>query len=94
MLNKLISAGLEINGRKDTKCICFFHIVFENCQGNDKKKCVYISARVAQKLYLSTCVLFRNVCFLFLILEQILKRSLFIYPTLLGVTIQLVCQCR
>ena len=40
--------------------------------------CVHISASVAQKLYLSTFVLFRNVCSLFLILEYILKRSLFI----------------
>jgi hypothetical protein len=38
---------------------------------------VHISTSV-QKLYLSTFVLFRNVCFLFLILEYILKRSLFI----------------
>jgi hypothetical protein len=43
-----------------------------------QKMCVHISASVAQKLYLSTFVLFRNVCFLFLILEYILKRSLFI----------------
>jgi hypothetical protein len=63
-------AGLEINGHKDAKCICFFHIASENCHGNDKK-CVsiYILASVAQKLYLSSFVLFRNVCFLFLILE-------------------------
>ena len=41
------------------------------------KMCLHISASV-QKLYLSTFVLFRNVClcFLFLILESILKRSL------------------
>ena len=48
----------------------FFHIASENCHRNDKRYvCIYISASVAQKLYLSTFVLFRNLCFLFLILE-------------------------
>ena len=50
-----------------SKCV-FFHIASENCHGNDKK-CVHISASVSQQLYLSSFVLFRNVCFLFLILE-------------------------
>jgi hypothetical protein len=65
---------VEWQGSKltDTKTLnaCFFHIASENCHGNDKK-CVsiYILASVAQKLYLSSFVLFRNVCFLFLILE-------------------------
>ena len=61
----------------DAKCVCFFHIGSENWHVNDKKMRVHISASV-QKLCLSTFVLFRNVCFLFLILESILKRSLFI----------------
>ena len=37
--------GLEIKGRKDAKCICFFQIASENCHGNDKK-CVCIFQQV------------------------------------------------
>jgi len=37
------NTGLEINGRKDVKCVCFFHIASENCHGNDKNACAYFS---------------------------------------------------
>jgi hypothetical protein len=36
-----INTGLEISGRKDVKCVCFFHIASENCHGNDKNACAY-----------------------------------------------------
>ena len=39
------ATGLEINGRKDAKCVCFFHIASDNCHGNDKK-CVCIFQQV------------------------------------------------
>ena len=61
-------AWLYMTVTQGSKCVCFFHIASENCHGNDKK-CVHISASVSQKLYLSSFVWFRNVCFLFLILE-------------------------
>ena len=44
--------GLEITGRKEAKCVCFFILVSENCHVNDKKMRAHISASV-QKLYLS-----------------------------------------
>jgi hypothetical protein len=65
----LIQAELEITGRKDAKYVFFFHIAFASWHGNGKKMCMHITASVAQELYLTTFVLFRNVCFLFLILE-------------------------
>ena len=67
-LTKLVIPGLKITGRKDAKSVCFFHICIWKMSCERQKMGVHISASV-QKLYLSTFVLFRNVCFLFLILE-------------------------
>jgi hypothetical protein len=38
-------SGLEIIGRKDAKCVCFFIFASENCHVNDKK-CVCIFQQV------------------------------------------------
>ena len=43
-----IRPGLEITGRKDAKCICFYHIASENWHVNDKK-CVCIFQQVYKK---------------------------------------------
>ena len=51
LANSFALTGLEITGRKDAKCVCFFHIAPENSQGR-QKMCVHISASVAHKLYL------------------------------------------
>ena len=36
-------AGLEITGRKDAKCVCFFIFASENCHVNDTNACAYFS---------------------------------------------------
>jgi hypothetical protein len=56
---------LEITWRKDAKCDCFLYCVWIlTCEW--QKMRVYKLTSV-QRLYLSTFVLLRNVCFLFLI---------------------------
>ena len=38
----LTEAGLEITGRKDAKCVCFFIFASENCHVNDKNcACIF-----------------------------------------------------
>jgi hypothetical protein len=58
----------KLTDAKTLNASVFFILRLKIVTGTTKNG-VHISASVAQKLYISTFVLFRNVCFLFLILE-------------------------